>query len=160
MRKSVITSGGSTARSSPAGEWMDIQAIAQVEITSEDVLFPIEQALGKVPTTGWRAAGTGPQVIRLLFDEPQTIRRIHLHFVDRAAERSQEFAVFAGWEGEMREVVRQQWSFSPNGSTEEIEDYAVELDGIRTLELRIDPDRSHDPKLSKGYASLESLRVA
>jgi hypothetical protein len=159
MRKNVISSGGSAARPSPAGEWKDLEAIAQVEITSEDAQFPIEHALG-TGGTGWRAAATGPQVIRLLFDEPQTIRRIHLHFLERAAERSQEFAVFAGWEEEMREVVRQQWSFSPNGSTEEIEDYAVELDGIRTLELRIDPDRSHDPKLSKAYASLQSLRVA
>lgn len=95
-----------------------------------------------------------------MFDEPQTIRRIHLHFVEREIERSQEFALFAGWEGEMREVVRQQWSFSPSGSAEEIEDYAVELDGIRTLELRIDPDRSHDPNSSKTYASLQEMKVA
>jgi hypothetical protein len=160
MRKSVISSGGSAARPSTQGEWKDLEAIAQVEITSENTAFPIENALGKAGTTGWRAAGTGPQVIRLVFDEPQTIRRIHLHFLERAAERSQEFAVFAGWDGELREVVRQQWSFSPHGSTEEIEDYAVELDAIRTLELRIDPDRSHDPKQSQSYASLESLRLA
>jgi hypothetical protein len=160
MRKSVISNAGSAGRPSPAGDWKDLEAIAQVEITSEDVRFPIEQALGKVATAGWRAAATGPQVIRLLFDEPQTIRRIHLHFLEREAERSQEFAVFAGWQGEMREVLRQQWSFSPSGSTEEIEDYAVELDGIRTLELRIDPDRSHDPKSSRAFASLQEMRVA
>ncbi len=160
MRKSVISSGGSTARPSTPGVWKDLEAIAQVEITSEDAQFPIEHALGKAATTGWRAAETGPQVIRLAFDEPQTIRRIHLHFVEQAAERSQEFAVYAGWEGEMREVVRQQWSFSPHGSTEEIEDYVVELDGVRTLELRIDPDRSHDPKSSRAFASLQEMRVA
>jgi hypothetical protein len=56
--------------------------------------------------------------------------------------------------------VRQQWSFSPNGSTEEIEDYAMSLNGITTLEVRIDPDRSHDPKQSQNYASLQSLKLA
>jgi len=36
----------------------------------------------------------------------------------------------------------------------------VNLSGITTLELRIDPDRSHDPKASKEYASLQSLKLA
>jgi hypothetical protein len=61
---------------------------------------------------------------------------------------------------ELEEVVRQQWSFSPNGATEETEDYTVTLSGITTLELRIDPDRSHDPKQSQHYASLQTLKLA
>jgi hypothetical protein len=141
--------------------WRDLERIARVEISSEDSQFPIEHALGKTETTGWRAAGTGPQMIRLHFDEPQAIRRIQVHFVERSAERSQEFAVYAGSGGaEMKEVVRQQWSFSPHGSTEEIEDFSVNLSSVTTLELRIDPDRSHDPKQSQTYASLQSLKLA
>ena len=159
MRKSVISNSGPAAKALHK-EWKDLNRIARAEMTSEDAQFPIENALGRGETKGWRAATTGKQIIRLMFDEPQTIRRIHLHFVEREIERSQEFALFAGWEGEMREVVRQQWSFSPSGSAEEIEDYAVELDGIRTLELRIDPDRSHDPNSSKTYASLQEMKVA
>jgi len=120
----------------------------------------IEHALGKTETTGWRAAGTGPQIIRLHFDEPLTIHRIELHFIDRTAERSQEFAIFAGSGTDLREVVRQQFTFSLGGSTEELEDYAVALDGVTVMELKIDPDRSHDPKQSQNYASLESLRLA
>ena len=99
-------------------------------------------------------------MIRLHFDEPLNIKRLRLHFVDTAAERSQEFAVFAGAGDKLNEVVRQQWSFSPHGSTEEIEEYTVNLSGITTLELRIDPDRSHDPKQSRNYASLQSLKLA
>ena len=45
-------------------------------------------------------------------------------------------------------------------STDEIEDYTVNLSGITTLEVRIDPDRSHDPKQSRHYASLQSLKLA
>ncbi|HEX3969131.1 MAG TPA: hypothetical protein VHW70_14285 [Edaphobacter sp.] len=159
MRKSIVSP--STVATPPINDlWRDLERIARVEISSEDEQFPIEHAVGRKATTGWRAAGTGPQLIRLHFDEPQTIRRIHLHFVDREAERSQEFAVYAGVGNELQEVVRQQWSFSPNGATEETEDYTVNLRGITTLELRIDPDRSHDPKQSQHYASLQSLKLA
>jgi hypothetical protein len=159
MRKSIVSPSAVTA--TPISDlWRDLERIARVEISSEDEQFPIEHALGKKETTGWRAAGTGPQLIRLHFDEPIGIKRLRLHFLDRAAERSQEFAVFAGTGSELKEVVRQQWSFSPNGSTEEIEDYAVNLSGITTLEVRIDPDRSHDPKQSQNYASLQSLKLA
>ena len=159
MRKSIVSP--SAVAATPISDlWRDLERIARVEISSEDEQFPIEHALGKKGTTGWRAAGTGPQLIRLHFDEPLTIKRLRIHFVDKTAERSQEFAVYAGSGNELKEVVRQQWSFSPNGSTEEIEEYTVNLSGITTLELRIDPDRSHDPKMSQAYASLQSLKLA
>jgi hypothetical protein len=159
MRKSIVSP--SAVAATPISDlWRDLERIARVEISSEDEQFPIEHALGKKVTTGWRAAETGPQLIRLHFDEPLNIKRLRLHFVDKTSERSQEFAVYAGSGAELKEVVRQQWSFSPNGSTEEIEEYTVNLSGITTLELRIDPDRSHDPKMSRQYASLQSLRLA
>jgi outer membrane receptor protein involved in Fe transport len=41
--------------------------------------------------------------------------------------------------GPEKEIVRQQWNFSPAGSTTEIEDYAVDLDGVSVLELAIQP---------------------
>jgi len=159
MRKSIVSP--SAAQQTPISDlWRDLERIARVEISSEDEQFPIEHALGKKVTTGWKAATTGPQLIRLHFDEPLNIKRLQLDFVDKAAERSQEFAVYAGSGAELKEVVRQQWSFSPNGSTEEVEDYTVNLSGITTLEVRIDPDRSHDPKQSQHYASLLSLKLA
>jgi hypothetical protein len=158
MRKSIVTP--SPVAATPIRDnWRDLERIARVEITSEDEAFPIEHALGKTPTTGWRAAGTGPQIIRLHFDEPLTIHRIELHFIDQTAERSQEFAIFAGSGTELREVVRQQFTFSPGGSTEELEEYTVALERVTVMELKIDPDRSHDPKQSQHYASLQSLRL-
>ena len=73
-----------------------------------------------------------------------------MRFVERAAERSQEFVLLCGEMGtELREVVRQQWKFSPQGTVEELEDYAVDLHGVTVVELRIDPDRSHDPAASQ-----------
>lgn len=159
MRKSIVSPAPVAATPIP-DLWRDLERIARVEITSEDEAFPIEHALGKTESTGWRASGTGPQIIRLHFDEPITIHRIHLHFVEKSTERSQEFAIFAGSGSELREVVRQQFAFSPGGSTEETEDYTVSLNGVTIMELKIDPDRSHDPKQSQNYASLQSLRLA
>jgi hypothetical protein len=158
LRKITITQD--TGGVQEDGSWLDLERIAAVEISSEDPNFPIEHALGKAGTTGWRAATPGPQKIRLLFDQPQTIRRIQLHFVDRVSERSQEFWLLALVGDELRDVVRQQWNFSPHSTTEELEDYKVELNGVTALELRIDPDRSRDPELSLHVASLERLRLA
>jgi hypothetical protein len=59
--------------------WLDLQRLAQVELTSEDAEYPIEAALIPGAGPGWRAAQAGEQTIRLLFDELLRIRHIHLH---------------------------------------------------------------------------------
>ena len=160
LRKVVVSQGNEGKQQAESGDWLDIEKIAVVEISSEDPRFPIDNALKKTESEGWRAAEPGPQRIRLVFDEPQNLRRIQLHFVDRESERSQEFWLLALVGDDLREVARQQWNFSPNGATEELEDYRVQLNGVKALELRIDPDRSHDPKQSRHVASLKSLRIA
>jgi hypothetical protein len=159
MRKTILGAVGKQAVAEEA-QWLDLETIAKVEVSSEDELFPIEHALALEASTGWRASATGPQVVRLRFDEAQEVRRILIHVVERAVERMQEIGVFAEVGGEWREIRRQQFTFSPGGSTEEIEDFAVELNGVTMLELQIDPDRSHDPKQSRNYATLMALRVA
>lgn len=160
MRKSVMGDGMADRAQAGAGPWRNLERIARVEVSSEDEQFPIENALVQRVSTGWRASGPGPQVIRMFFDEALAVRRIQVHVVERAAERTQEFALYAGASAaQMREVVRQQFTFSPGGSTEEIEELQVVLDGVRVMELRIDPDRAHDPKASVNYASLMAFRV-
>ena len=161
MRKTLIDQKMPNDPSAPQDTWLDIDSLATVQITSEDPQFPIDNALKTDATTGWRASTKGPQFIRLNFDSPTAIRRIHLHFVEREAERSQEIAIYtASSGGDLRETVRQQFTFSPGGSTEEVEDYTVNLSAITTLELRIDPDRAHDPTHSQNIATLQSLRLA
>jgi hypothetical protein len=51
--------------------------------------------------------------------------------------------------------VRQQYYFSPLGTTEEFEEYRVELEGVAALELTIVPNLS-----GGSYASLAQLRLA
>jgi hypothetical protein len=121
--------------------WLDLDKIARVAVTSEDPNSPVEYAFD-FQTGGWRAGGRGEQTIRLILDPPQRIRRIRLCFVESEAERTQEFAL-RWWReknGRAQEIVRQQWNFSPLGSTTEIEDYKVELNEVHILELTINPD--------------------
>ena len=141
MRKSIITPGGQDA-TTPGDTWLDLPHLARVEVTSEDARYPIEAALAPGHEPGWHAGGPGEQTIRLRFDEPQAVRRIWLHFAEPALARTQEFVLRWGTaDGQpLREVVRQQWVFHPQGSTHETEDYRVELSGVTVLELTICPD--------------------
>jgi hypothetical protein len=55
-----------------------------------------------------------------------------------------------------REVLRQQYNFSPPDAVRESEVYTVDLEGVRSLELSIVPDISG----GDACASLASLRLA
>ena len=138
--------------------WLDLQSLAQVELTSEDQANPIEAALVSGAGLGWRAAQAGEQTIRLLFDESQRVRRIQVLFHEDQKARTQEFVLRWSPDGgqSYREIVRQQYNFSPPGVTREFEDYAVDLAGMTTLELRIVPDISG----GDAQASVAQLRIA
>ncbi|MBU0678905.1 MAG: carbohydrate-binding protein [Verrucomicrobia bacterium] len=142
----------------PDPEWLDIEELAEVELTSEDPAHPIESALLPNQTLGWRAAEYGKQTIRIVFDHPQDLRRIRLRFVDSLAERTQEHVLRWSRDGgsSFDEIVRQQWNFSPQGATSEIEDLHVELSTVTVLELSIIPDISGKDV----FASLAELRLA
>ena len=68
---------------------------------------------------------------------------MRLQFHELEVARTQQFTVrWSGGPGEpVKEIVRQQWNFSPDGSTIESEDYVVDLKAVSILELTIDPDR-------------------
>jgi hypothetical protein len=139
-------------------DWLNIENLAEVELTSEDAEHPIEFALLPGRGSGWRAAEPGKQTIRLRFEHPQRIRRIRLSFVESVMERTQEYVLRWSADGgqSFREVVRQQWNFSPKGATSQTEDYHVELAGLTVIELCITPDISG----SNAYATLAQLRIA
>jgi hypothetical protein len=137
--------------------WLAVEEMAEVEITSEDPAQPIESAL--LPGgAGWRAADPGRQTIRLLFNQPQHLRRIRLNFEETAVERTQEYVLRWSADGgqSYREIVRQQWNFNPGGATTEQEDHQVDLPSVSVLELSIIPDISGGAAL----ASLAQLRIA
>jgi hypothetical protein len=156
VRKSLIAPISQTGPA-PDEVWLDMDRIASVEVTSEQPGYPIESAL-RGESRGWRAANPGTQIVRIIFDQPQTLRRIWLVFEDNENARTQEFVLrwSRGQESSFREIVRQPWNFSPGGSARENEDYTIHLSEVGILELIIVPDKSG----SDVRASLRNLRVA
>src|SRR5215472_17155425 len=129
MRKRIATA--TPARAQAQEDWLDLERTATVEVTSEDKDFPIEFSLSIEPRQGWRASQPGPQTIRLVFEEKEMMR-------------TQEFVlrISSGPGRPFREILRQQWNFSVPTSTQETEEYQVELPNVSTLELTIVPDIS------------------
>jgi hypothetical protein len=156
MRKRII--GQDRQETAPAEElWLNVEGLAEVEISSEDADHPIESALVPGRATGWRAGRPGEQTIRILFAAPQTLRRIRLDFEESGSERTQEYVLRWSPDGgqTFREIVRQQWNFSPGGTTSETEEHEVDLRDVTVLELHIVPEIGGGPAV----ASLTHLRL-
>jgi hypothetical protein len=149
MRKQILdTKTPETLSAEPV--WLDLERLARVELSSEEAAHPVEATLIPGDTRGWRAMHPGEQTIRLL--------HIRLSFTETEHERTQEFVL--KWSGDggrtYREIVRQQYHFSPPDTTRELEDFRIELDGVGALELQIVPDISRGP----ACATLEQFRLA
>src|SRR5580704_14464212 len=114
MRKRPITPIPQAGKPDDGG-WLDLDRAAVVEVTSEEKDYPVEAALVAGEMRGWRAAESGMQTIRLIFDQPQKVTRIALVFEETETSRTQEFGL--RWSGDggrsFREIVRQRWNFSP-----------------------------------------------
>ena len=157
MRERLITPTSKTVPSRGEG-WLDLERSAVVEVTSEEEGFPVESALVLGETRGWRAAIPGAQTIRLVFDHPQRLTRIALVFEEKQTTRTQEFMLRWSSDGgrSFRDIVRQQWNFSPPETIREVEEYQVELSDLTVLELIVVPHISG----GTACASLQSLRLA
>jgi len=138
--------------------WLNLATLAQVEISSEEETHPIESALVPGSGSGWRAAESGEQILRLLFDKPQKVALVRLAFQEETQERTQEFVLRWSSDGgqSYHDIARQQYNFSSPDSIRELEDYSVNLDGVTVLELCIIPDISR----GSAHASLAEWRVA
>jgi hypothetical protein len=156
MRKRLVTPTAERIRARGEG-WLDIERTAMVEVTSEDKDFPVESVFVSGDARGWRAAAPGSQTIRLIFDHPQRLRCISLIFEAGETQRTQEFVLrWSSDGGSFKEIVRQQWNFSPPESICEVEEYQVELSNVSVLELVIKPDIGG----GVARASLKNLRLS
>ena len=157
MRKTLINQPIENSMPSELN-YLDLENLAQVEISSEYQEHPIESAFVEGSESYWRAALPGEQTIRLIFDQPQAIKHIFLLFDEQEQPRTQEFVLL--WrkdnEDHFREILRQQYHFSPPHSAQETENYTVDLKQLKALELRIVPDISG----GEACAKLTLLRLS
>jgi hypothetical protein len=157
MRKRLINATAERLATLGQG-WLNLEDTAVVEVTSEDKDFPVESAFASEDTRGWRAAAPGSQTIRLIFDRPQRLRCISLVFEEDKTARTQEFVLrcFSDGGSTFKEIVRQQWNFSPPESIREVEQYEVDLHNVEVLELAIKPEIGG----GVAHASLKNLRLS
>ena len=129
---------------------MDVDSIATVMVTSELAAHPVENAFDGQRGPGssrWVSETGGEQTLKLAFDAPQTIRSVGLEIEETGENRTQELQLAVSCDGEnsWRELVRQEFNFSPTGSTFEREEWSINAEGVTHLRLQIKPDKGGRP---------------
>jgi hypothetical protein len=129
---------------------IDVVAAATVLITSEDPAHPVENVFDGRRGPGancWVAAEDGEQTLVLAFDAPASLNRVILEVEETGVARQQELLLSVSCDGgrTYREVLRQEYNFSPPGTTFEREEWSVRADGVTHLRLSIKPDKGGKP---------------
>ena len=138
----------------------DIAALATVGVTSEATDYPIDHAFDSHRGPGgsrWVAGAPGPQRLLLTFDAPQTLRRLRLEVEEHEVSRTQDLQVAISRDGghTYQTLLRQEYTFSPPGTTFEREEWAIPMEGVTHLQLVITPDKGGAPC----YATLTTLAL-
>jgi hypothetical protein len=159
LRKRVITKPSRAP--SPIEGSIPIEDIAVVEVTSEQPHHPIDHAFDSSRGPGatrWVADVPGTQLVTLVFDRPQTIRQIGIEVEETEVGRTQELSVAASSDDgrTYRELIRQEFHFSPPGTTFERESWSVSAGAVTHLQLEIKPDKGGEI----GRATLTSVTLA
>ena len=158
LRKQV---GSTRSRESTSFEGeISIPDVATVQVTSEEADHPIDNAFDHNRGPGgsrWIADGPGEQTVILLFDSPQTIRKIGVEVEELAVSRTQELSVSVSSDGgrTYRELVRQEFNFSP-GTSFERELWSAPEGAVTHLRLEIKPEKGG----RVGRATLTALMLA
>ncbi|OJW10292.1 MAG: hypothetical protein BGO49_07025 [Planctomycetales bacterium 71-10] len=148
LRKQIINRSPSAP--SPLTGRIDVAAVATVLVTTEDPEHPVEHAFDARSGPGgtrWVAGEMGEQVLILAFDAPQAIRRVVLEVEERDVTRTQELQLAVSGDGgeTYRELLRQEYNFSPPGTAFEREEWTVAAESVTHLRLVIKPDKGGKP---------------
>jgi hypothetical protein len=144
LRKQVLTTHPIVP--APRASEKDIATIATVLVTSEDPDHPIDHVFDDQRGPGasrWIAGESGEQTVILAFDAPQTIQKVLVEINEPDISRTQEMEVSVSTDGgrTYRELVRQEYTFSPPGTSREHEEWTFNAAGVSHLRLRIKPDK-------------------
>ncbi len=151
MRKRILSA--EPGAKPPVPGTLDVPSIATALVTSESAANPIENAFDSRSGSGgsrWVAGDPGDQAITLEFDRPQTIRRVVLEVEEKEMGRTQELQLSASCDGgqSYRELLRQEFNFSPQGATFQREAWSIEIDAATHLRLWVWPDKGDPPRLA------------
>ena len=149
LRKLIIKPHPATPDTT-TGE-IDIASVATVQVTSESPEHPIDHVFDEHRGPGgtrWIAGEPGEQTVILAFDTPQDDQP-DLSWKSRSrkslARRNSSLSFSCDGGRTYRELLRQEYNFSPAGTTFEREDWAVSAQGVTHLRLVIKPDKGGKP---------------
>ena len=158
LRKRRLEPDGATL--ARAADEVDIASCATIAYSSEDPAHPVEHLLdGRSGPGATRWISARPDVIEQIvveFDQPQTISRLMYEVEEAVRERTQEVRVEVSEDGgrTYRQILVQEYTFSPRGATYQREEQRLNLHQVSHLRLMIVPSKS-----GSGTATLTSLRL-
>ena len=139
---------------------LDVKAGATVAYSSEQPDHPVDNIFdGRDGPHGtfWASASTDTtETILLEFDQPQNISRLIFEAEERRVERTQEVRLEVSSDGgnSFRQLLVQEFVFSPAGATFQREDLRLSAVGVSHLRLTIVPHKN-----GSGRAAITSLRL-
>ena len=154
-KRPLETDAATNARA--AGE-IDIAGCATIAYSSEDPAHPVEHMVdgrGGPGATCWISARPDTtEHIVIEFDRPKTISRLVYEVEETMRERTQEVRVEVSEDGgrSYRQILVQEYNFSPGGATYQREEQRFNLRQVTHLRLTIVPNKS-----GSGTATLTAL---
>ena len=148
------------ATSARAADEIDIAGCATIAYSSEHPGYPIEHMLdGRSGPGATRWISARPDTIEHIvveFDRPQPISRLVYEVEEAMRERTQEVRVEVSEDGgrTYRQILVQEYTFSPGGATYQREDQRFNLPQTSRLRLTIVPNKN-----GSGTATLTLLRL-
>jgi F5/8 type C domain len=142
-----------------AGE-IDIAGCATLGYSSEQPDHPVEHLLdGNSGPGATRWISARPDTIEHIlveFDRPQAISRLLYEVEEAERERTQEVRVEVSEDGgrAYRQILVQEYTFSPRGATYQREEQRFNLSRVSQLRLTIVPNKN-----GSGTATLTTLRL-
>jgi hypothetical protein len=133
---------------------------ATIAYSSEQATHPVDSMFDGRDGPGgtfWESARENTiETILIEFDHPQIISRLIFEVEERQLERTQEVRVEVSCDGgdSFRQLVLQEFVFSPKGATYQREDLRVGVEKASHLRLTIVPNKN-----GSGRAKLTSLRL-
>ena len=158
LRKRRLAADGA-ASASAEGE-LDIASCVAIAFTSEDPLHPVEHMLDGSSGPGatrWTSARADTiEQILLEFDKPQVLSQLEYEVEEATRERTQEVRVEVSEDGGRthRQILVQEYNFSPAGATFQREQQRLNLRQVSHLRLTIVPNKN-----GSGIATLTALRL-
>ena len=151
-----------TTHAYPDGK-IPVLSAAVVRASSEAAGHPVGRVFDGTSGPGasqWIAGEAGDQTIIIAFHHPHVIGHVTMEVEEREVARTQEVQLAFSSDGGVtyRELVRQEFNFSPEGTTWEREDWAVGQFNVTHLRLAIKPDKGRKDLFAK-LTSLAILEV-